>query len=582
MTVSELLADRGLSAVFQPMMSMATGEVFGYEGLMRGPARTPLHSPDNLLRAARMEGCGPALEIAARTAIALRFRDLGLSGLLFVNTSPDVLADEAARRGSAPPAGLDGLPPERVVLELTEGSQVADFDRLLRALARYRNLGYAVAIDDLGEGFASLKLWSELKPDYVKIDRHFVSGIQLDPLKHQFAQAIQQISDSVGTRVVAEGVETEAELRVVRDLGIPFAQGFLIARPAARPAHRAPGPITQLLGQRAIAVYPDAKLAGPRSATAIKLLCPVAPTDATSTNEAVFARFEADPELESLPVVDGTRPVGLINRHRFFDRFARQYQRELFGRRPCTMFMDASPLIVDSAMNLQTLGLHVVDAERRHLADGFILVTDGRYAGLGTGHDLMREITQMQIAAARYANPLTMLPGNVPIAEHMERLLAAGAGFAACYADLDNFKPLNDVFGYRKGDEVIQLVARILSMTCEPQRDFLGHIGGDDFMLLMQSEDWEERCEQAIASFGEQLPELLDAQTRADGGFTAEDRRGAVLFFAPPSLSIGAVIVPADTAATSLEIAAAATDAKKLAKRIDGNSLFVERRRLGA
>jgi diguanylate cyclase (GGDEF)-like protein len=100
----------------------------------------------------------------------------------------------------------------------------------------------------------------------------------------------------------------------------------------------------------------------------------------------------------------------------------------------------------------------------------------------------MREITQMQIHAARYANPLTQLPGNVPINEHIDRLLESGTRFWVCYFDLDHFKPFNDVYGYRRGDDVIQLTGNILTSNCDPDRDFVGHIGGDDFMVLFQSE----------------------------------------------------------------------------------------------
>ena len=184
----------------------------------------------------------------------------------------------------------------------------------------------------------------------------------------------------------------------------------------------------------------------------------------------------------------------------------------------------------------------------------------------------------MQIESARYANPLTLLPGNVPINEHTERLLQTSKPFYACYCDLDNFKQFNDVYGYRKGDEMIQLTARILSWTCDAELDFLGHIGGDDFILLKQSADWERRCQQALQSFAQASALLFTEAHREAGGYISEDRHGNKVFHPLPSLSIGAACITPGQFNSHHEVTAAATEAKKMAKRTQGNSLFVEQR----
>ncbi len=579
--VRSILELGALSCAFQPLVTLADASIFGYEGLVRGPGRNGQQSPDYLFRAAKAEGCLEALEAGARRVIAQRFLALDLPGRLFVNVSPDMLVHESRpSRHARLPSGLEDVPPNRLVIELTESSTATSFEKLVAALDRIRALGCQIAIDDLGEGFASLKLWTEVRPEMVKVDRHFISGIQSDGLKLRFVQAIQHIAQSADAVVVAEGVETEAELKIIRDLGIPLVQGFVVARPSAKPsAQLAPG-IRQMLSCQMISVYPTATSALRRTAVAAKLLRQVTPVADTTSNDAVFQRFEDDPELESLPVVQSGQPVGLIDRHRFFDKFARPYQKELFGRRPCTMFMDDAPLVVDHGMTIQELSLALARGERRHLSDGFIITADGRYLGLGTGHDLVHEITQLQMTAARYANPLTSLPGNVPISEHMDRLVSSIAPFVAGYADIDHFKPFNDVFGYRKGDEVIQLLGRILAEIIDEELDFVGHVGGDDFIMLMQTADWEDRFRLALERFGTEVLDLMDDATRACGGYEAEDRRGERRFHPIPTLSIGAVVVPAGAALQAVEISALVADAKRQAKRESGNSLFVERRRL--
>jgi diguanylate cyclase (GGDEF)-like protein len=186
----------------------------------------------------------------------------------------------------------------------------------------------------------------------------------------------------------------------------------------------------------------------------------------------------------------------------------------------------------------------------------------------------------MQIDAARYANPLTLLPGNVPISEQMDSLLHAGAEFVACYCDLDNFKPFNDVYGFKKGDEVIQLTGRLLTEICGPH-DFLGHIGGDDFIVIFQSEHWEQRCEVLLTRIEESFPQLYSEPDRKNGGIETEDRQGEKRFHPFVSLSIGAIVVDSSQYESHHDVSAACVNAKKQAKKIIGNSLFVERRNEG-
>ncbi len=174
------------------------------------------------------------------------------------------------------------------------------------------------------------------------------------------------------------------------------------------------------------------------------LLTPIPPVHSEDTNSAVFSLFEGDPTLHALAVIEGDRPIGLINRHTMIDAFARPFRHELFGRKPCTLFMDAEPLVVEHTTTLQAFSHQIANAAPRHLTNGFIITREGRYLGLGTGHDLVRRVTELQIRAARYANPLTQLPGNVPINERMDELLREERSFCVCYCDLDHFKPFND------------------------------------------------------------------------------------------------------------------------------------------
>ena len=575
-TLQDILSQRSLSALFQPIMDISSGTFLGFEGLIRGPADSPLHSPINLFAAAKQQGLSLEVEMLCRQIVLESFSAQNLPGSLFLNVSPDALTHPSFKNGQTL-AYLEnlGIDPQRVIIEITENQPTFDFEGMRNALLHYRNMGFQIAMDDLGEGFSSLRLWSELRPEFVKIDMHFVQGVNADPLKQQFIRSIQSIALSSGTQVIAEGIETAAEFRVIRDIGIACGQGYFIARPNSIPPLNPPAEVGCLVNTHCAVEQP---YGSKRSITVETLLRYVEPCQPDTETEKIFACFSANKDLRAIPVVKHGRPVGLINRHELVDSFAKPFRRELLGKKPCEYMMNAEPLLVEKATPIHELSNFLSESAIKHFTDGFIITEQGRYLGLGTGQDLLREITNAQIETARYANPLTLLPGNVPINEHIDFLLQSGKSFAVCYCDLDNFKPFNDVYGYRKGDEMIQFTGKLLNHACDPQLDFIGHIGGDDFILVMQSADWEKRCNQALASFAQTSLMLLEERHRAIGGYSSEDRQGRVVHHPTPTLSIGVIWATAESFHSHHEVAEAAAVAKKMAKKKPGNSLFIERR----
>jgi GGDEF domain-containing protein len=243
--------------------------------------------------------------------------------------------------------------------------------------------------------------------------------------------------------------------------------------------------------------------------------------------------------------------------------------------------MDREPIVADLRLSLPELTDLFVHADARHLVSGFIVTADGRYAGLGSVQDLMRQITAMQVEAARYANPLTQLPGNVPLAQYVDELIAAREPFVLCYCDLDHFKPFNDVYGYARGDEVITLTGRILAECCDADRDFVGHVGGDDFILAMRSLDWQARCSRALKLFEEEILGFFSRDDIERGGYVTENRKGELEFHRLTTLSIGAVEVAAGQFVSHLQIAGIAAEVRRKAKAISGNSLYVNQRHYG-
>lgn len=582
--VAELIARRALTAVFQPIVDFDGGTVLGYEGLIRGPAGTALEAPGVLFAEAAREGLSVALEHAAARTCVSAFADLGCEGKLFLNFSADALIALAdTRERTLAWLQRHGLAVDRIVLELTEQCAIADVGSFAPAVDTLRQAGIQFALDDYGTANASMNLWVRLQPDVVKIDRFFIHDIANDPLKFEAVRAMQHFAGASGARLVAEGIENAADLIVVRDMGIALGQGFFIGRPNAQASREFAQGARDALGAGHIAVFPGATrtpvAASPSGGMAAAKMIVAAPAvPQSATNNDVLDLFNRLPALHAVAVVEDERPIALINRRSFMDRYALPYHRELFGKRPCMLFANASPVVIEKSMTVEQMAKLLASDDQRYLADGFVITDEERYVGLGTGESLVRAVTEVRIEAARYANPLTFLPGNIPISSHIARLVEHRAEFYACYVDLNHFKPFNDRYGYWHGDEVLKFAAAVLADVCDPTRDFLGHVGGDDFLVLFQSEDWHERAKRALRAFGTGALRFYADEDRSAGGIHGEDRRGNPTFFGFVTMAIGCVrVTPRARGGVhygSEEIASVAALAKHRAKQ-EADGFFV-------
>ena len=234
--LNDILVGEQLTAWFQPIVNLKGGGIVGYESLIRGPSNSPLHSPGNLFSVAARCGRLLELDLLCREVNIRTFSRQGLPGRLFLNVNPSSLLEPGFRAGFTRQfLHQYGLSPQQVVIELTEHYPIDDFEVTRQGVAHYRDMGFAVAIDDLGAGYSGLRLWSELQPDFVKFDRHFIQGIHGDENKARFIRSLQEIAHELGCQTIAEGIETEEEYRLVG--GSASVWGRVITSPG-RARHR--------------------------------------------------------------------------------------------------------------------------------------------------------------------------------------------------------------------------------------------------------------------------------------------------------------------------------------------------------
>ncbi len=213
--------------VFQPVVSMSLQRIVAYEALMR-TRDSELSNPGAMLAAAEQLHRVVDLGRSIREKCASAAANLGPGQSMLVNLHPSELLDEALFEGSSPLAGIA----KRVVLEITERARLEEVDDLQERTRRLRQLGFRLAVDDIGSGYAGLNSIAQLNPEVVKLDMALVRGIEREPTKRKVVGSLVELSKSLGIKVIGEGVETQAECDALVTLGCDLLQGYHFARPA--------------------------------------------------------------------------------------------------------------------------------------------------------------------------------------------------------------------------------------------------------------------------------------------------------------------------------------------------------------
>jgi EAL domain-containing protein (putative c-di-GMP-specific phosphodiesterase class I)/GGDEF domain-containing protein len=572
--LDRILRQQLLSPLFMPIVNSRERSILGYEALIRGPESSPLHSPINLFKTAHNCSRLLELELLCRELSVRRFKTLGLQGKLFLNVSPATLLEPDFKSGmTLQLMNKIGFDTDRIVIEITEQFPIEDYTLMKEATQHYRELGFQVALDDLGAGYAGLRSWSELRPQYVKIDRHFIESIDEAPIKQEFVRSILEVARSIQCKVIAEGIERIEEHRLLNALGLDLQQGYYFSRPSSLPPKQ--------LDSQLFRFDSGEPKDSPGARQELTAITQIRPAITLTTPMVSAARiFRKNPGINSLAVTDQELPVGMLNRETFLRLYLNPFGRELHDRKPVSEFMDRNPLVLEECTALSEVSNQISQSDPDAVRSDFIVTNKGKYLGTGSVFDLLRLVTDLQLKNARHANPLTLLPGSVPANEEIERRLVRQEPFAACYFDIDHFKAFNDRYGYERGDQMIKKLAGCLKTLRDDRKDFISHIGGDDFIVLFGSADWELRCQRIMDEFSAQALDLYNDEERNQGGILGLTRNGDKAFHPLATLSVGVTLPDLQRHQSHHDIARLASAAKSMAKQHNGNSLFINRRKL--
>jgi EAL domain-containing protein (putative c-di-GMP-specific phosphodiesterase class I)/GGDEF domain-containing protein len=527
----------------QPIVDLYTGRVFGYELLARGVE--PFFSPADLFERAQQWNLRWEVEYACRIAalktVATVADDYPRASF-FINISPDTFSNPEFRyRFSMERLKDYGIRGERLVLEITETASVDDYAHFEETIRNYVQQGFRIALDDFGSGHSGLITLAATTPHILKVDKELVRGIHRSSYKQNLVKSISDFAETVGSFILLEGVESAEELRTAYRLGARYAQGYYLGHPAPQPQPLAADiskKIQELMGEyirKSFAV----------DISIYKMITRPTTFQPRSVNGGQLDDFfRSQNSINHVVLVDEEdKPKGLLTRQNFYSQLSGRYGYAIFQRKEIDALAKQDMLIVNEDTDMRILGKLAMNREDRDLYDPVVVVDQtGGLVGTITMKKVISRAFDTEVKFATNANPLTSLPGNVVINVWLEDLLHREE-YTIAYIDLDRFKEYNDHYGFSSGDEMIKLLADVLSEQIQTTtlECRLGHIGGDDFVMLAEGQLNSEFFADICHSFDARKQVLFEPQDIQENGYYSSNRRGAREFVPLVTLSIAIV-----------------------------------------
>jgi EAL domain-containing protein (putative c-di-GMP-specific phosphodiesterase class I)/GGDEF domain-containing protein len=540
----------------QPIVDLLRGgEVFAYEALCRAqlPGGRILSGFETFTLAKRAYRTLELDMACIKSGLQAKARLLPKGAPVFINVLPhDLLHVDSTHHPLQLILAPLSISPQEVVIELVESEQINP-EALVDVCDTLRGMGFRIALDDVGAGYNGLTTLAMLRPDFVKLDRNLVHGIQGSRVRMVLLEALISMAQRLGCATIAEGLENIEDTVLCQDMGVNYAQGYFFAHPSPTPVTPNPLPPRKVTAQ--LSTKGMIRLADFVDST------PTLPIRATV--EEAMAVFREYPDLRYIVILDDKYPVG-------------------YAPRSGLMFTTRCNLIASYCHPVtKVLRDHVGKSflARRFFKEAsdpqpWVVVTeDNRYLGA-----IEPWIVLSQILASNdneELHPLSLLPTGPVLRSTLDLHLQAGRRVILVYIDIDNFKAFNDRYGFIRGDAMIKLLSEIVRQERTTWPDaYMGHIGGDDFIVMLSEDSPEllERLHRMLDSFQRLSAHLYDSQDLESGFFATEEGN----HYPVAALSIIVVNGSQSSLSDSLAASERAAHLKKMAKSHQGSTIVIE------
>lgn len=566
-----------IKPVFQPIISLRSGKVLGYEALSRITTTTCISNIEELFQLSIENKMVWELEQICRKKSLDRiapFLHKNPDMKVFLNVNPMVIHDIKFKEGFTKNCLEEyKISPNNLIFEITEKTAIRDMEGFQKTIDHYKEQLYEIAIDDAGSCYSGLNLILDIRPHYIKLDYKLIHDIHKDNLKYALIKGMVELSRLSNIFLIAEGIETEEELETLTQLGVHFGQGYFIQRPQEKIED-----ISNKIKTVLKSINSKMNSINGRNLTKIYIdhICKKTKTiPPTSRVEEVFDLFRSNEGFYGLCIVNEERVVGIITRENLMLRLAGRYGFSLNQKKDIMAIMDNDFLEVDYHTPISSVSAVAMEREDSKLYDFIVVAKDGKFRGTVTIKDLLKKATEIDLVNAKQQNPLTGLPGNLAIEQRVKEAISKKVKVSIMYLDLDNFKAFNDVYGFEKGDMVICALAHAVVESIS-SRDFAGHVGGDDFVVILSNWKYREISEMIIDKFTKEAHSYYSEKDRENGYIVAYNRKGEIEKFPLVTLTISVKLLDGDCKEDFFEITEKLAKMKKAAKQKEGNNILAE------
>lgn len=552
----DIITRKLVTPYFHPIVDLRNGDVYSYGVTCYGPQDSMLHTPESLREASLSFNLQQELqevcnEITTQVAVYNGIKDFFI--LFDSNRSNDMFFDLTL---------IECFSPKKI------------FGTNFPSPGYYQEMHVKADIDS-----HPFIVEQELQPKYIVISCQCIGDVDRINFQKSQIEGIVAYAHIIGAVVFVRDVSTTDELFVLMELGVDLACGSLFGLPSLILPNIAEALICKIRKHRLTAKYHTLSQSVSVKIGDIVQYTPfVTPTTIIGNLGALLGEH-----YQGVVIVDGNIPVGLLMKNKLYYQLGTPYGVSLYLRKPAAKLMDTEALVVDAELPLETVSQMAMSRLEDRQYDLIIIVKNNEYAGVVSVTHLLQQLTNLQIRFASNSNPLTGLPGNLVIEERLKQVVAGGQPFAVLYCDLDNFKAFNDKYGFEHGDRVLEFTASmlresLLEVVDDVSNSLLGHIGGDDFIIVTDLDKAEKLCKCIIKEFDQKIKKYYESQDIAQGCIKVVNRKGKMEQFPLMSISIGVVHNRNRKFSSYIEIGETSAQLKKMAKKISGSSWVVDQR----